>query len=79
MIVLSEPGRAGGSVEFTRLSPPRIALASAATSLLARILDPDDEVRSDELRQTLPCPAVDGVTLVAPEAPAPDAPAGAAE
>jgi len=80
MIVLSEPGRTGGSVEFTRLSPPRTALASAATSLLARILDPDDDVRPDELRRTLPCPAVAGVTLVAPEsAPAPDAPAGAAE
>ena len=66
MIVLSEPGRGGGSVEFTRLSPPRTALASAATSLLARILDPDDDVRPDELRQTLPCPAIAGVTLVAP-------------
>lgn len=69
MIVLSEPGRGGaGTVDFTRLSPPRIALASAATSLLARILDPIDEVRADELHQTLHCPALPGTTLVAPGA-----------
>ncbi|GAA1839997.1 LacI family DNA-binding transcriptional regulator [Agromyces salentinus] len=68
MIVLAEPGRGGSRVEFTRLSPPRTELAAAATSLLARMLDPDDRVEQGELRQTLPCPTLAGATLVAPAA-----------
>lgn len=68
VIVLSEPGRGGDARDFTRLSPPRTELAAAATVLLARLLDPDDEVEFADLRQTLPCPVVEGSTLVAPGA-----------
>ncbi|WP_353813591.1 LacI family DNA-binding transcriptional regulator [Agromyces sp. SYSU T00266] len=68
LIVLGDAARANGdSGDFTRLSPPRSALASAATTLLARILDPHDDMPDEELRQTLACPVIAGTTLVAPE------------
>ncbi|WP_353808777.1 LacI family DNA-binding transcriptional regulator [Agromyces sp. SYSU T00194] len=68
MIVLGDAARPNGAADdFTRLSPPRTALASAATTLLARMLDPHDDVPEVELRQTLACPVMAGATLVAPE------------
>lgn len=68
IIVLGDAARSNGdAADFTRLSPPRSALASAATTLLARILDPHDDVPDEELRQTLACPVIAGITLVAPK------------
>lgn len=67
MIVLGDPGgSAGARIDFTRLSPPRTRLAAEATALLARILDPDDDVEPGDLRTVLDCAVIDGATLAAP-------------
>ena len=55
-------------VDLTRLVPPRTLLASEATLLLARILDPSHDVSPDELRTLLECAIVDGATLAPPRA-----------
>ena len=53
------------AVDFTRLSPPRVQLGAEAVRLLARILNDDDEVSTDELRTLLPCAIAEGTTLTA--------------
>lgn len=64
VLVLSDSNRgADPAVDFTRLRPPRTTLAHAATRLLARILDPDDDVDEADMRATLDCPTHDGATL----------------
>jgi len=69
MIVLGEPaGPAAAAIDFTRLSPPRTRLAAEATALLGRILDPDDDVETTELRTLLDCALIEGSTLAAPPA-----------
>jgi len=67
MIALGEPsGFYGATIDFTRLSPPRTRLAAEATALLARILDPHDDVEPGELRTVLECAVIDGSTVAAP-------------
>lgn len=67
VIVLADPSRSSqAGPDFTRLSPPRTRLGAEAISLLARILDPSDLVKDDELRVTLDCALTDGSTLTAP-------------
>ena len=66
MVVLSDALRDNDSTtDFTRLSPPRGELGSAAVHLLARILDADDDVPEADLETLLDCPTIDGRTLAA--------------
>jgi DNA-binding LacI/PurR family transcriptional regulator len=67
VVVLADPSRSAQvGPDFTRLSPPRTRLGAEAISLLARILDPSDRVKEDELRVTLQCAITDGTTLWTP-------------
>lgn len=64
MVVLGESShQSEQDVDFTRLSPPRTELGSAAVTLLARILASDEELPLHELRTLLQCSTIPGSTL----------------
>ncbi len=67
MVVLADPSHpAEAARDFTRLSPPRTQLGADALSLLARVLDPADDIDDGELQIMLDCVVYDGDTLAAP-------------
>lgn len=64
VVVLGEPSRQSPEdIDFTRLSPPRTELGSAAVTLLARILASDEDLPEKDLRALLDCPTIPGSTL----------------
>lgn len=64
MVVLGESShQSEQDVDFTRLSPPRTELGSAAVTLLARIIAGDEELTAHELCTLLECSAIPGSTL----------------
>lgn len=64
IVVLGESSnQSEHAVDFTRLSPPRTELGSAAVTLLARIIASDEELPVEEMRTLLNCPTVPGSTL----------------
>lgn len=72
LITLADPSPTSGvDPDITRLSPPRAQLGAEALTLLGRILDPAVEVPEEDLRLTLSCALVDGVTLAPPATPTP--------
>lgn len=64
VVVLGEPSRQSPEdIDFTRLSPPRTELGSAAVTLLARILASDEDLPDEDLRTLLGCSIIPGSTL----------------
>ena len=64
LVVLGEPSHQSERyIDFTRISPPRTELGSAAVTLLARIIASDDELPASVLRTLLDCSIIPGSTL----------------
>lgn len=67
VVVLGDVSAAGTNpADFTRLSPPRTELGSAAVRLLDRVITGQDPELSQDLQTLLPCPVHAGTTLVVP-------------